>query len=271
MNRARAVELGAQLSQFKRLATGAPAVDFPSVPVSDAARFPGVAISVGEWYLTQLNADMNVIRARATSQERSTLTRFYRLLKDQRNYSAHPADYERAVEAEAWRRGVQREQPGQSSDGQLIDALLDELCTALECVCAIAARIVRSPPDSQSWRQAAASSPEEEMQAAYANIGRYLPPNRLTYAVIQFNKHPELRKAKTIADRGNIAELVALGILVAPLRVPYDELLDEFGLIGDARASALLLLAHGLQAAGIPQSRFPAALTEIWEAVQRAG
>ncbi len=270
MSVARAAGLAEQLSSFKRLAAGVPAPGFPRNEVSGAsARFRDVAISIGDWYLTQLRADVNLIRSHAAQQEKAVLGRFYRLLKDQRDYSAHPADFDRAVEAQAWRDDVQRSEGTQDDD--LVHALLDELCVALDCLCVVAARIVRNTSQSQEWQQLAALSPEEEIRAVYANLGRHLPENRVTFVARQFSKHPDLVRARSPQERANVGELVALGVLVAPLRVPYDEILDEFGLVGDSRASALLLIAHGVQASGVPEARLIPVLGGVWDAVQRAG
>lgn len=37
---------------------------------------------------------------------------------------------------------------------------------------------------------------------------------------------------------------------LAPLSIPYSDILDEFGLVGDPLALSLLLAAHGVEAAG---------------------
>lgn len=271
MSTERAAELAERFSGFKRLAAGASAAEFPGETASFAGvSFQDVAIAIGDWYITQLRGDVNVIRAGASPQEKSTLSRFHRLLKDQRDYAAHPADYDRKAEAEAWRENVRHKRSQPSADRDLIDALVHELCTALDCLCGVAARIVKNPTDSRAWREAAALSPEEEIRAVYSNLGRHLPEYRLKYVVLQFSKHPDLARAKSRQERANVGELVVLGTLTAPLRVPYDEILDEFGLVGDSRASALLLIAHGVQASGVPDARLITAIRQVWNVVQRA-
>jgi hypothetical protein len=268
----RAIELAEQLSKFKRLATGSSCAPFPrDVIASTDVTFKDAVTAIWGWYEEQLSADVREIASRADPQARPMLSQFSRLLKDQRHVDQHP-DYDRAAEARAWRNTVEGQSSGASTEtNQLVSALLRELCTALECLCAVAARIARSPSDSQSWRMLAALSPEEEMRAVLANIGRQLQPNRLGYAVRQFDKHPELRGAGSSQARAQVAELVALGVSLAPLSVAYDEILDEFGLVGDARGTALLLLAHGVQASGFHGMRLVPVLREVWEAVQRAG
>jgi len=269
MTVSRAAELAEQFSSFKRLAAGVPAPGFPRNEVSgNAARFQDVAISIGDWYLTQLRADVNLVRSHANQREKSVLKRFYRLLKDQRDYCAHPADFDRAVEAEAWRDDVQRSEG--TRDADLVEALLDELCVALDCLCVVAAQIVRNSSYRRDWLRLAALSPEEEVRAVYANLGRHLPENRVTFVARQFSNHPDLARARSPQERGNVGELVVLGILSAPLRVPYDEILDELGLVGDPRAASLLLIAHGVQAAGLAEARLIPVLGEVWDAVQRA-
>lgn len=273
MSTKHAAELSERLSNFKRMATGSAAPGFPEERITPAGvSFSEVAIAIGDWYLTQLRADLNVIRTVAMPADRATLKNFYFLMKDQRNYSAHPADYDRKAEAEAWREHVRLRTPSQrSSDVDLINELMGELCTALDCLCRVAAMIVRNPTHSRKWQDAAAMSPEEEMKAVYANLGRRLPPYQLNNVVRRYSQHPDLARAKSRQERANIAELVAVAHLSAPLQVPYDELLDEFGLVGDSRASALLLIAHGVQASGVPRSHLIAAVQPVWDATQRAG
>ncbi len=265
----RVVELAGQLSNFKRLATGSSCAPFPrDVIASTDVTFKDAVTAIWGWYEEQLSADVREITSRADPQVRPTLSQFSRLLNDQRHVDQHP-DYDRAAEAKAWRNTVEGQSSGASTEtNQLVAALLRELCTALECLFAVAARIVRSPPDSQAWRMLAARSPDEEMRAVLVNIGRQLQPNKLGYAVRQFDKHPELRRARSSQERAQVAELVALGVSLAPLSVAYDEILDEFGLLGDARGSALLLFAHGVQAAGFHGTRLVPVLRVVWEAVQ---
>lgn len=271
MSAEHAVEFADRLSSFKRLAAGVPSAAFPAAAISGSgARFQDAAIAIGDWYLTQLRGDVDLIRSHADATEKSLLGRFHRLLKDQRDYIAHPADYDRKAEAEAWREDV-RQRSKLSGGDALVNELVGELCAALECLCDVAARIVKNPRQSEAWRQMAAASPEEEVRAVYDNLGRHLPANRLKHLVLQFTKHPELARARSPRQRANIAELVALGVLAAPLRVPYDEILDEFGLVGDARAAALLLLAHGAQAAGVPDSRMLGVLKDMWEVLDGPG
>lgn len=260
----RAAKLVEDLTRFKRLAAGAPTAEFPASRLSDATlSFNDVAIEVGDWYLTEIRGDVILLRERAGQAEKRTLGQFHRLLKDQRDYSAHPVNFDRREEAEAWRRDVLDGRAQPSANGNLVDALINELCNALDCLCKVAATIAGGGADRQ-WAEISSTSPEAELRLVYDNLGRAFPA-RSKYLVLQYSKHPDLPKAKTSQDRANIGELVALGALAAPLRLPYDELLDEFGSVGDPRATALLLLAHGLQALGMDRSRLVKALHAVWD------
>lgn len=267
-----AAELAEQLSNHKRLATGSPCASFPRGEFAAAGlSFKDCVTAIWRWYGEKLRADVRELTSHANAQERATASQFALLLKDQRHLDQH-ANYDRATEAREWRDSLTKQESSGTDEASALTAgFLAELCGALECLCVVAARVARNPSDSGSWRQLAALAPEEEMRSVLANLGRQLDPRRLGHAVRQFDQHPALRRARSIQDRANVAELVALGVLIAPLRVPYDEILDEFGLIGDGRASALLLLAHGVQAAGVQDGRLISVLREVWSAAQRTG
>lgn len=52
-----------------------------------------------------------------------------------------------------------------------------------------------------------------------------------------------------------------------PLALPYDEILAEFGLIGDPLGFSLLLVAHGVAAAGNTDERLVPVLSDAWERI----
>ncbi|TWE12590.1 hypothetical protein BKA23_1404 [Rudaeicoccus suwonensis] len=144
-----------------------------------------------------------------------------------------------------------------------------ELEGALETLCQVAGRVRQDQLGTAAWRNHAAMSPESEMLAVLADIGRdALDEGRLAYAVRRFKGHPALNRARTPADRASVAAVIALEINLRPLSVQYDQILDEFGLIGDAMGYALLLVAHGVEAAGYTGDRLIDVLRKAWPEIR---
>jgi hypothetical protein len=107
------------------------------------------------------------------------------------------------------------------------------------------------------------------MRAVLADIGRgNLQQRRVDTIVRRFEGHPKLRYAKTAQDRARIAAVVAMEMNLDPMTVPYDEVLDEFGLIGDPLGFSLLLVAHGVEAAGITGNRLVPVLRDAWQRIE---
>ena len=63
--------------------------------------------------------------------------------------------------------------------------------------------------------------------------------------------------------------MVEVEVNLEPLSIRYDELLDEFGLIGDPMGHALLLFAHGAEAAGYTGDRLLVVLRKAWPEILR--
>lgn len=269
MNLDSAMASAARLSRLKQLATGSPCPPFPVDDVAEARMFGQVVTVVYKWYTEQMRDDVRHLASTSERSERMVVEAFGRLLNRQRHLDQH-ADYADAAEARAWRANVTQEADG-SSDGNLSEALLGELDLALAELCEIAARIGRDPAKRQAWSELAASSPEEEVRAVFANMGRQPQQRAFDYAVRQFKSHPGLRSARSPQERAQVAELVAVGVTLAPLSVAYDEILDEFGLIGHQLGYALLILAHGVQATGVRGSRLIPVLQGVWHALQSQG
>lgn len=257
--------IAARLSRFRQLATGSPSPSFPAEEVAESATFAEVVTLLFKWFGEQMRDDIRFLTSVADGPERVVVEKFARLLTSQRHLDQH-ADYSNAAEARAWRAEAAPASEG-SFDAGLSQALLAELNTALETLCSIAARIGRDEKKRRTWTALAAASPAEEMRAVFANMGRRPHPRTLDYAVRQFRSHPGLRNAMTPQDRAQVAELVAIGASLTPLSVAYDEILDEFGFIGNPIAYALLILAHGVQAAGVGGSRLIPVLRGVWQAV----
>lgn len=269
MTLARVTELTTQLGQHKQLAVGAtsPLSPFPKRSVAgNAVTFKDAVTAIWTWYSEQMRHDLQFLRARATNREKSILGNFKRLLDDQRHFNEH-ADYDRAKEAQAWR--VAQAGAGAPSDGDLVEALFVELESALATFCQIAHRVRQDQLDTEAWRNHVARSPESEMLAVLADIGREaINQSRLAYAVRRFTGHRALDRARTPADRARVAAVIALEINLEPLSVQYDQILDEFGLIGDPMGHALLVIAHGVEAAGHTGDRLMAVLRKAWPEIR---
>lgn len=175
------------------------------------------------------------------------------------------------MEAQAWRDQVTGgvDATGSERDQLLRDAFLRLLEGALEELCDVARDISRHDGLRNEWRHRAALSPEAEVRSVYQSMGRGLPRN-FAYVVRQYKAHPELRRATDPSDRARIAEVAVLGGGLEALSLGYAELLDEFELIGDSAGLALLLLAHGVEAAGHLGEGTVSVLRAIWPSVAAA-
>lgn len=269
MTLARITELVNQLNQHKRIAVGAtsPLPPFPEASLkSGEVTVKSAITAIWTWYSERMHHDLQFLRMRSTPRENSALGRFARLLHDQRHFNEH-ADYSRAREAQAWRDS--QACAGASSDSELVEALLDELEAALATCCLVASRVRQNEEAVDAWRKHVAVSPESEMVAVLADIGQDgIRQPRLDYAVRRFKGHPALNSARTPADRASVAAVIAVELNLKPLTVKYDQVLDEFGLIKDPMGSALLLVAHGVQAAGYTGDQLVTVLREAWTAMQ---
>lgn len=269
MTLTRVTDLTNQLGQHKRLAVGAtsPLSPFPERSVTgNTVTFKAAVTTIWTWYSEQMRHDLQFLFARATNAEKSTLGDFKRLLDDQRHFNEH-ADYDRAKEAQAWRDA--QAGAGAPSDRDLVEALFVELEGALETLCQVASRVRQDQLGTEAWRNHVTVSPESELLAVLADIGRdAINERRLAYAVRRFTGHPALNRARTPADRARVAAVIALEINLEPLSVRYDRLLDEFGLIGDPTGHALLIIAHGVEAAGYTGDRLIDVLRRAWPEIR---
>lgn len=271
MTLTRVTDLTNQLGQHKRLAVGAtsPLSPFPERSVTgNTVTFKAAVTTIWTWYSEQMRHDLQFLLARATKAEKSTLGDFKRLLDDQRHFNEH-ADYDRAKEAQAWRDSQAGAGAPSDRDRDLVGALFVELEGALETLCQVANRVRQDQLGTEAWRNHVAVSPESELLAVLADIGRdAVHRSRLAYAVRRFTSHPALNKARTPADRAGVAAVIALEINLKPLSVQYDRVLDEFGLIGDPMGHALLIIAHGIEAAGYTEDRLMDVLRKEWPEIR---
>lgn len=262
----RVVELTNQLDHHKRLAVGqtGPLPPFPKrLLEGDAVALDEFISEIWKWYAEALRHDLQFLTARANQVERQALTSFRYVLDNQRHFNEH-ADFDRAEEAQEWRTRLTANS-SDDPDDLLIEGLLKELVAALECLTAIAHRISIGTDGSDAWRNHTSTTPESEIRAVLSDIGlTSLPQQRVDYAIRQFVRHPLLKRARSPHARARIAAVVVLEMNLRPLSVPYDEILDEFGLIGDPRGHALLVIAHGVETAGYRENELLAVLRRVW-------
>jgi hypothetical protein len=264
----RVVRLADDLDRIKRMTLGSGCPPFPRQSVAPAnVTITVVVTAIWRWYREKLRHDLQFLTSRASNQQKKALRDFEVLLDDQRHYNEH-ADFKRAAEAQVWRAAIPSH--GQDpSDEEMVDALLGELSLALDVLRTIAHKVSRDAAGMEAWRKHDARTPETEIRAVLADIGRDdLPPRRIDTVVRRFEGHPKLRYARTPQDRMPIAAVVAMEMNLDPLTVPYDELLDEFGLIGDPLGFSLLLMAHAIEAAGFTHRRLVPALRSAWREIE---
>jgi hypothetical protein len=249
------------------MAVGAGCSAFPESTLKFASiSFSDAVTAIWTWYHEELRHDLDFLIPRGDYQQRSTLKGFESLLDDQRHMNQH-ANFNRSSEAQAWRAAI-GSNGVEPSDAALVDALLKELDTALNTAAAIARKASRDTAAVSAWRTHNARTPESEMRAVLADIGRInLQQRRVDTIVRRFEGHPKLRYAKTAQDRARIAAVVAMEMNLDALTLPYDEILDEFGLIGDPLGFSLLLVAHGVEAAGNTSDRLIPVLRDAWQRI----
>lgn len=255
-----------QLSNHKRMATGSPISDPTAIRDSYQTSFDALVTAIFRWYGEAMRQDRGFLENVANPSQRAKLVGFMRSLKDQRHDKEHD-DYDRAADARTWReKAVASDTSGTAPDVLLRDAMVAEMQTALQILCAVALRVSNDPLLALSWRERAAVTPEAEVRNVYLNLGLQ-PPRNFEYVVRQYEGHPRLRSARMPSDRAQIAQIVVIGIGLAPLSIAYDELLDEFGLVGDSSARSLLVLAYGVEASGHSNSSTVSILKSIWPIV----
>lgn len=268
MNADRVVRLAEDLDRIKRIAVGSGCPAFPRAQIAETnVSFTVAVTAIWKWYSEKLRHDLHFLTPRAHYKERIMLRDFSLLLDGQRHANEH-ADFDRANEAQEWRASIASD-GDDPSDGEMIDALLEELVAALDTLTLIAVRVTRDTSGVAAWRTHETRSPESEIQAVLADIGRdTLPQRRVDTVVRRFEGHPKLRSARTPQDRARIAAAVAMEMSLEPLSIPYSEILDEFGLIGDSLGLSVLLVAHGVEAAGITGAGLLPVLRRAWSEVQ---
>lgn len=255
-----------QLSNHKRMATSSTISDPTAICHAYDRSFDALVTAIWRWYGESLRQDRFFLENLATASQRAKLHSFWNTLQDQRHDKQHD-DYDRAAEAQMWREQViAAGAPGTESRVLLRDAMVAELQTALQILCAVAQHRAKEPQFAQMWNERASVTPEAEVRNVYSNLGLQLPRN-FEYVVRQYAADPRLRNAST-SKRAQIAQTTVIGIGLSPLSIGYDELLDEFGLVGDQSARSLLVLAHGVEASGHSNNSTVSILKSIWSIVR---
>lgn len=263
----RVVGLVDDLNRSKRLAVGSSCPSFPRGIIGVRNTPFAIAVSaIWKWYHEELRHDRHFLTPRADGTQGTKLRAFEQILNDQRHANEH-ADYSRAHEAQAWRAAI-RVDGEVPSEGEMLYALFEELAVALDILRSIADRVSRANAGVEAWRKHETRSPRSEIVSVLFDIGREnLPQWRVDAIVRRFEGHPKLKSARTPGARLKIAAVVAMEMSLDPLTVPYDEILDEFGLIGNQLGLSLLLVAHGIEAAGLTGPRLLPALRRAWREV----
>lgn len=256
-----------ELNRSKQIAVGSGSAAFPTTQVdAPGVAFDDAVTAVWTWYEEELRHDRLFLTARANRAQKAVLRDFSTILDGQRHVKQH-AGFSRTVEAMAWRTAASTTQD-EPSDAELLHALLSELATALAALASVAETVGRDVAGRNAWSGHEAQTPESEVRAVLADIGRdSLPQQRIDTIVRRFESHPKLKYAQTPRDRTRIAAVVAIEMNLSPLTVSHSELLDEFGVIGDPRGLALLLVAHGVQEAGFAGARLLPALRRAWGSI----
>ncbi len=272
MTVARVNELADELGLHKRMAVGADGAlpPFPGQVLGPVAvTFKDAVTRIWKWYREQLRHDVQFLTARAGSQQRSTLRAFDQLLDNQRHFNEH-ADFDRAADAQAWRNSLTTD-GSEPSDRTMIAALIEELSGALDCLASIAGSVSRDDAGADAWRNHVQRTPQSEVRAVLADIGKEsLSATRVEAIVRRFTGHPKLRTARTPGERTRIAAVVVMEMNLDPLSLPHDQILDEFGLVGNSLGQALLIVAHGVEAAGHRGGNLLAVLRRTWPEVRGA-
>ena len=264
MTLSRVLDLVDELNRTKQIAVGSGSPAFPTTQIdAPSVAFDDAVTAVWTWYEEEFRHDRLFLTARADRAQKATLRDFSALLDGQRHVKQH-AGFNRSVEAMAWRSEASTT-GDEPSDAELLQALLSELVTALAALASVAETVGRDVTGRNAWSGHEARTPESEVRAVLADIGRdALPQQRIDTIVRRFEGHPKLKYAQTPRDRTRIAAVVAIEMNLSPLTVSHSEILDEFGVIGDPRGVALLLVAHGVQEAGFTGTRLLPALRRAW-------
>ena len=268
----RVIKASEDLSKHKRMVVGKGCPDIPKdILKKNDSRFTEVVTAIWIWYHEQLMHDLDFLTGIGTRSQQNTLRHFDEILSAQRHDGQH-ANFDRSHQAVAWRANV-KSKTKTPSESELIEALLEELQKALATAIEIAVNVRNDTEKSSAWMQHDAATPESQVMEVLEAIGRkHLPKSHVGAIVRQFKTHPRRKKARTAQDHAQIAAMVAVGLNLTPLTVPYDQVLDDFNLIGDSRGFTLLLLAHGIEDAGKqldPVNQDPV-LKGVWDLINSA-
>lgn len=258
-----------QLSSCKQMATASEISEPTAIRDSYENSFDAFVTAAYRWYGEAIRQDRDFLERSASKSDQAKLRGCLFILRDQRHDKEHN-DYDRTADARAWREeAAASAAAGTEQDILLREALVKELETALQILCAVAQRVKVDSGFAKSWLQHTAATPEAEIQNVYSTIGLGRPRN-FEYVVRQYESDPRRRSAHTPEGRAKIAQAAAIGIGLEPLSIAYDKLLDEFGLVGDPLGRSLLVLAHGVEASGHSADSTVSILRSVWPIVRES-
>lgn len=256
-----------RLSLDKKMATASLSSEPTGIGGAYEDSFGALVSAIYRWYVEAMRQDREFLESFASSSQRVELRRFLNNVQNQRHDKEHNG-FDRAADAETWRaQAIASGAPEAEPDAQMRDALVAELQGALMILCGLARRAAQDPRLAGLWRERLATTPEAEIRNVYSNLGLY-PPSSIGHVVRQYEGHPRLRSARSASDRAQIAQTVVIGIGLTPLSMAYDELLDDFDLLGQSSARSLLILAYGVEASGHSNATTVSILKSIWPTVR---
>lgn len=261
-----AQDLARTFSLRRDIAIGQGAPDFPDLGLSGS--FTDVVSGLYRWYYEGLREDRGFLDSHVPQASRQHYDAFIQNLNDQRHLNEHQG-YKHAARARAWRDSVLAldELATPSADAALSRALLHGLCRAIEALDAAARGL--DTAERATWSELVAATPELQVRAVLDDLGIRLKPSDLDFLVRQFTGDPRRGSSKTIEARRAVAAKVVVGSRARPLSVPYEQLLDEFNLIGTQPALGFLYIAHGLEVAThVSGDNLVSLLRVVWAPVE---
>jgi hypothetical protein len=267
----RASNLAISLDGHKRLATATRLAPFPvslvRTPLS-RAEFDELVTTLYKWYWEDLREDRSYLLLEAAQADRSAVEEFEQTLNAQRHLAQH-SNPDQAAYASQWRDNLAAKGADEASRcAAWSEALGVLLCRALEILNSCAYRLAINPAGRRGWLESASVSPEAQVARVYGDLGLRPAGSRFRYVVHQFTSNPRRTQTSGIHQRRQLAEVMVLGNWLQPLSLPYEEVLDEFGLIGRSDAVPLLLLAHGLEvSSGLAGQQLLEILRNVWQMV----
>lgn len=255
------------LADFKRarqLATGALLdVDPPDLAPRCAteAEFAGLVTAYYKLFSESLARDVTFLM----KLERSSVVENCRLLiHNLRTVMQHTDNPDAVARVDAWRAANPAPQVA-------ADALAAALSQALVEITRVAVLAYRNPDSRAAWRDVVAIDVATVFVAVSADLGLTFSQGRQRFMVRQVEGR--LKVDRTRGDRRTIVADFCVQEIVSdrkPLPVPYSDVLDALGLLGDRDAAGAILIAHSVAEISprLTRDEFLTRVHETWKAAQ---